>query len=306
MLDLKDVYYFAQVVDHGGFTSAGAVLGLRKSTLSNRIKALETSLGVRLINRSARHFAMTEPGAEFYQYALALLQSAHLAEDAVRHTHDEPCGVVRVTSPVEVSQYLLRDVLPTFLRRYPQVTVQENATDRIVDIASEGFDLAIRGHSIPLNDTDLMQRPIAHAPWCLFAAPDYLEQMPDLGHPEQLQFHAVISLFRDGPPEWHLQGPHDRLVTVPIVPRFQSNNLISLKEAACAKLGIAPLPGYMCRAELKAGLLQQVLPGWIAADARISALIPRRNGHVPAVQALVDFLAEAFPRITAFDDHRSR
>lgn len=300
MLDLKNVYYFVQVVDHGGFTSAAEILGVQKSTLSHRIKELESSLGVRLINRTSRQFTMTEVGAEFYRHSAGLLRSAEVAEEAMRQRLTEPSGVIRMTSPVEISQYLLRDVLPIFLREHPKVTIQENATDRLVDVVGEGFDLAIRGHSSNLQDSNLVQRPIAKAPWCLFAGPEYLARVPAVERPEQLEHCDIIAMVRKGPLQWHLQDLNGQLVTVPIMPRFQSNNLISLKEAACANLGIAALPGYICREELCKGTLQHLLPGWIAADARISALIPFRTGRLPAVRSLVDFLAVELPKVTAF------
>ncbi|MCY1214001.1 HTH-type transcriptional regulator DmlR [compost metagenome] len=301
MLDLKDVYYFVQVVDRGGFTAAGDSLRLPKSTLSHRVKELETSLGVRLINRTSRQFGVTDVGAEFYQYAVSLLQSAEVAEQAMRQRMAEPSGLIRVTVAVEVAQFALRNILPAFLSRHPKVGFVEVATDRLVDIVGEGFDLAIRGHTGPLQDSNLVQRPLARAPWCLFAGAGYLEQMPPLEQPEQLASHAIISMVRKGPLQWQLQGPGDRVVTLPVEPRFQSNSMMSLKEAACANIGVAALPGYICREELQAGVLRQVLPGWIAADARISALIPYRTGLLPAVRSLVDFLAVEFPRITAFD-----
>ena len=99
--------------------------------------------------------------------------------------------------------------------------------------------------------------------------------------------------------------PHDEEILMPIDPRFQSNNMVALKEAACASLGIAALPGYICRSELRDGSLQQLLPDWSAADARISALIPFRTGLLPAVRSLVDFLAVEMPVVTAFDHPRS-
>ncbi len=301
MLDLKDVYSFVHVVDRGGFTSAGNSLGLPKSTLSHRVKELEASLGVRLINRTSRQFAVTDVGAEFYQYAVALLQSADIAEQAMRQRLAEPSGIIRVTVAVELAQFALREVLPTFMSSNPKVSIVEFATDRLVDVVGEGFDLALRGHTSALQDSNLVQRPIARAPWCLFAGADYLERMPPLEEPEQLASHAIVSMVRKGPLQWQLHGPDDRLVTIPIEPRFQSNSMMSLKEAACANIGVAALPGYICRAELQAGVLRQVLPGWIAADARISALIPYRTGLLPAVRSLVDFLAVELPKVTAFD-----
>ena len=303
MLDLKDVYYFVQVVDRGGFTSAGQSLRLPKSTLSHRVQELEAALGVRLINRTSRQFAMTEVGAEFYQYAVALLQSAEVAEEAVRQRLSEPSGVVRITTAVEIAQFALRDLLPVFLTSHPKVDVVEISTDRLVDIVGEGFDVAIRGHTAPLQSSNLVQRAIASVPWCLFAGRDYLERVKAPERPEDLAHHATLSMVRGGPVQWTLRGPGDRQVPVPIAPRFQSNNMVTLKEAACANLGVVALPGYICRAELQAGSLVQLLPEWIAADARISALMPYRTGLLPAVRSLVDFLAAEIPKVTAFDPH---
>ncbi|SIT44127.1 Transcriptional regulator [Paraburkholderia piptadeniae] len=301
MLDLKDVYFFVQVVDRGGFTSAGEMLRLPKSTLSHRVKELETSLGVRLINRTSRQFAVTEVGEEFYQYAVALLRSAEVAEEAMRQRLVEPSGVIRVTVAAEIAQFALRHVLPTFLSDHPKVRIVETATDRVVDIVGEGFDLAIRGHTGQLQDSNLVQRPLAKAPWYLFAGAEYLGRMSQPEQPEELAAHTTIGLAGKGPQQWQLRGPDKRVITVPIEPRFQSNSLISLKEAACANIGVAALPGYICQAELKAGVLRQILPEWIAADARITALIPYRTGLLPAVRTMVDYLAVVLPKVTAFD-----
>jgi DNA-binding transcriptional LysR family regulator len=301
MLDLKDVYYFVQVVDRGGFTSAGDLLRLPKSTLSQRVKELETSLGVRLINRTSRQFSVTEVGEEFYQYAISLLRSAEVAEEAIRQRLAEPSGVIRITVAAEISQFALRHVLSTFLWSNPKVRIIETATDRLVDVVGEGFDLAIRGHSGQLQDSNLVQHPLARAPWYLFAGSGYLERIPQPEKPEDLKSHSIIALATKEPQQWQLQGQDDRTVTVPIDPRFQSNSLISLKEAACANIGVAALPGYICQDELKAGTLRPILPAWMAADARITALIPSRTGILPAVRRLVDYLAVTFPKVTAFD-----
>ncbi|WP_042876037.1 LysR substrate-binding domain-containing protein [Cupriavidus necator] len=301
MLDLKDVYYFVQVVDRGGFTAAGEALRLPKSTLSHRVKELEASLSVRLINRTSRQFAMTEVGQEFYQYAVALLQSSELAEEAMRQRLAEPSGVIRVTTAADIAQFALRHVLPTFLSDHPKVRIDETATDRIVDIVGEGFDLAIRGHVGQLQDSNLIQHPLARTPWYLFAGPDYLERTSVPTQPEDLASHAIIAMAGKCARQWPLQGPDKRVVTAHFEPRFESNSLMSLKEAACANVGVAALPGYVCQDELKAGALRQILPEWIAADAHITALIPYRTGLLPAVRTLVDYLAVVLPKVTAFD-----
>ncbi|MGF6782422.1 LysR substrate-binding domain-containing protein [Paraburkholderia sp. GAS334] len=301
MLDLKDVYYFVQVVDRCGFTAAGEALRIPKSTVSHRVKELEASLGVRLISRTSRQFAMTEVGQEFYQYAMALLRSSELAEEAMRQRLVEPSGVIRVTTTADIAQFALRHTLPTFLTDHPKVRIDETATERIVDIVGERFDLAIRSHVGQLQDSNLVQHPLARTPWYLFAGADYLERTSVPTQPEDLASHAIIAMVGKCAPHWPLQGPDKRVVTVPFEPRFQSNSLMSLKEAACANVGVAALPEYVCQAELQAGTLRQILPEWIAADARITALIPYRTGLLPAVRTLVDYLAVVLPKVTAFD-----
>ncbi|MDK1373772.1 LysR substrate-binding domain-containing protein [Sinorhizobium sp. 6-70] len=305
MLDLRDVFYYVQVVDRRGFTAAGRSLRLPKSTLSHRLRELEASLGVRLLNRNSRQFGMTEVGKEFYQYAVQLLKSAEVAEEAMRQRLSEPSGTIRLTTAVEIAQFALRDLLPVFLNRYPRVNIVEIATDQYVDIVGEGFDLALRGHTMPLQDSTLVQRAIAHVPWYLFASPQYLETNGTPAEPAALSDHATISIVSRTSQTWNLQGSRGEQVSLPVESRFLSNNMIALKEAACAGLGVAALPGYICREELQAGRLTQILPGWITADARMSALIPYRTGLLPAVRSLVDFLAAEVPKITAFTPFKS-
>ncbi|MGY4156302.1 DNA-binding transcriptional LysR family regulator [Bradyrhizobium sp. USDA 4461] len=301
MLDLKDVFYFVQVVDRGGFTSASRSLGLPKSTLSHRIRELEGALGVTLLNRTSRRFGMTEVGTQFYHYAQTLLQTAEVAEEAVRQRATEPSGVIRMTTAVEIAQFALKDLIPIFLKKYPKVQIVEITTDALVDIVADGFDLALRGHTAPLQNSSLVQRAIARAPWYLFAGPGYLDARGAPATPEEIAQHDTISIARTSSSNLVLTGPNGRRCIVQTAPRFQSNNLVALKESACANLGIAALPGYICRDEIAAGKLKQILPRWIAADARVSALIPYKRGLLPAVRALVDFLASEIPRVTAFE-----
>ena len=169
VLDFNDFFYFVQVVDRGGFTAAGRTLRIPKSTLSHRIQQLEANLGVRLLNRTSRRFAMTDAGEEFYRHAVLMLREAELAETAIRQRLNEPTGTVRLTAAVATMQFAMRDIVPDFLLRYPKVNVVAHATDQNVDIIGENYDVAIRAHSDPLPDSTLVQRTLTPAPWLLFA-----------------------------------------------------------------------------------------------------------------------------------------
>jgi DNA-binding transcriptional LysR family regulator len=144
VLDLNDFFYFVQVVDRSGFTAAGRMLRIPKSTLSHRIQRLENELGVRLLNRTSRRFAMTDAGEEFYRHAVVMLHDAESAESAIRHRLTEPTGTVRCTAAMATMQFAMCDIVADFLLRYPKVNVVAHATDRNVDIVGENYDVAIR------------------------------------------------------------------------------------------------------------------------------------------------------------------
>jgi DNA-binding transcriptional LysR family regulator len=300
MLDLNDFYYFVQVVDRGGFTAAGRTLRLPKSTLSHRIQQLETELGVRLLNRTSRRFAMTDAGDEFYRHAVAMLQQAEQAETAIRHRLTEPTGTVRFTAGVATAQFAMRDMVADFLVRFPKVNVVAHATDQTVDIVGENFDVAIRAHSAPLPDSTLVQRMLAPAPWFFFTGASYLDAHGELDTPQDLGKHPSLFMMRTGiPPVWRLRHCREAKdeVVMPLTPRLLSDDMIGLKQAAIAGLGIVALPGYICREEVQSGQLRRVLPNWLAGDSTITALLPYRQGLLPSVRAFVDHLASEFPKV---------
>jgi len=158
-----------------GLRLLGRTLRIPKSTLSHRIQALETGLGVRLLNRSSRRFAITDAGEEFYRHALAMLREAELAETAMRHRLSEPTGTLRCTAAMATMQFAMRHMIADFLLRYPKVNLVAHATDQNVDIVGENYDVAIRAHSDPLPDSTLVQRTLTPAPWFLFVGSAYLD-----------------------------------------------------------------------------------------------------------------------------------
>ena len=299
MLDLNDFFHFVQVVDRGGFTAAGRMLRIPKSTLSHRIQRLESDLGVRLLNRTSRQFAMTDAGEEFYRHAVVMLRDAEFAESAIRHRLTEPTGTVRCTAAMATMQFALRDILADFLLRYPKVNVIAHATDRTVDIVGENYDVAIRAHSDPLPDSTLVQRALTPAPWLLFAGTAYLDAHDAPKTPDDLRNHPSLFMMRTGvAPAWRLRrtGKAKTEVAIPLTPRLLCDDMIALKQAAMAGLGVVALPGYVCRDDVQSGALRQVLPAWLAGDSTITALIPYRRGLLPSVRAFIDHLSAALPK----------
>jgi len=299
VLDFNDFFYFVQVVDRCGFTAAGRTLRIPKSTLSHRIQQLEANLGVRLLNRTSRRFGMTDAGEEFYRHAVVMLREAELAETAIRHRLNEPTGTVRCTVAVATMQFAMPGLVADFLVRYPKVNVVAHATDQYVDIVGENFDVAIRAHSDPLPDSTLVQRTLTPAPWFLFAGAAYVDANGPLDRPHDLATHPSLFMMRTGvSPIWRLRraGHRREEVVVPLTPRLLIDDMLSLKQAAIGGLGIVALPGYVCRDDVQSGVLRQVLPGWIADDSTLTALMPYRQGLLPSVRAFVEHLAAELPK----------
>ena len=193
MLDLNDFFYFVQVVERRGFTAAGRALGMPKSTLSYRIKQLEVELGVRLLNRTSRHFAPTQAGEEFYRHAASLVRAADEAESLVRQRVKEPLGVVRFTAAIGTAQFALREMVMNFIHEYPKIQLLEYVTSRQIDLLSENFDVAVRAHSGPLPDSTLVSHTLAVAPWILVAGTESLKKGGSPKTPEDLkQFPSLF------------------------------------------------------------------------------------------------------------------
>jgi DNA-binding transcriptional LysR family regulator len=301
MLDLNDFFYFVQVVERRGFTAAGRVLGMPKSTLSYRIKKLEAELGVRLLNRTSRHFAPTQAGEEFYRHAASVVKAADEAESLVRQRVKEPFGVVRFTAAIGTAQFALRGILMNFIQEYPRIQLMEYVTSRQIDLLAENFDIAIRAHSGALPDSTLVSRTLAVAPWILVAGTDSLKTAGSPKTPQDLKHFPSLFLWRaNTTPAWRLRPQaktrrRQSEVTLTLTPRMVSNDLSTLKQAAVNGMGIAALPAYVCKSELRSRQLTRVLPGWLAGESTFTALLPHRLGLLPAVRIFVDYLARHLP-----------
>ncbi|GCA51390.1 HTH-type transcriptional regulator DmlR [Sinorhizobium sp. KGO-5] len=291
MANLNDFTFFVHVVDHGGFAPAARALNLPKSTLSKRVAELEKDLGARLINRTSRHFAVTETGKDFYRHAAAMMIEAEAAENIVRGRLAEPSGTVRITASVPTAQLSLAPLLPQLALAYPKLRVTLHATDRFVDVIQEGFDLAVRDHFAPLPDSGLVQRRVGFQAKLIVASPLYLRGNGTPERPEDLDRHdgLLTSLASEG---WVMERADGAAVSVSPRPRFVADESRVLREAALAGLGITTLPGKLCQQEIESGTLVRILPEWTAGKVMTTILMPHRRGQLPSVRATVDFIAE--------------
>ncbi|QNP40712.1 LysR family transcriptional regulator [Lysobacter solisilvae (ex Woo and Kim 2020)] len=298
MQDLNDLYYFVQVVEHGGFAPAGRALGMPKSKLSRRIALLEERLGVRLIMRSTRHFSVTEIGQTFFSHCRAMLVEAEAAQEAIEVTRTEPRGVIRVTCPVMLLDASVGDMIAAFLRDYPRVDLHLEATNRRVDVIGEGIDVAIRVRPPPLQDSDLVMRSLAERSQCLVASPALLEQAGTPDVPADLTHMPSMDL---GVPQnehvWNLFGPDGAHASIHHRPRLITRGMLTLRTAALDGVGVVQLPLMIVRDHLARGELVHVLPQWAPRREIIHAVFASRRGLLPSVRTFIDYLAERFQEL---------
>lgn len=295
MRDLNDLFYFVQVVEHGGFAPAGRALGIPKSKLSRRVALLEERLGVRLIQRSTRRFAVTEIGREYCRHCQAMLVEADAAEELIARNQTEPQGTIRLSCASAVLYFMIGDMLTRFMLRCPQVKVQLEVTNRAVDLIREGFDLAVRVRFPPLENSDLVMKTLAISTQRLVAHPRLLEGLPAPCTPEEAaRLPSVLLGELHQEPVWRLDGPAGEQVTVRHEPRLVANDMVALHQAVLQGVGVAALPVMMVHDQLQDGALVDVLPGWAPRSGIVHVVFPSRRGLLPVVRQFVDFLAEEF------------
>lgn len=292
MYNLNDLVFFVQAVETGSFAAAGRRLGHPKSTVSKRVAELEAALGVRLIHRTSRHFALTELGRDVYDHARAAVIEAEAAETIVRRRQAEPSGTVRITTSVPTAQFHLADRLHELARSFPKLSLELHVTDRFIDLLQERFDIALRSHFTPLPDSGLMQRRIASEPIILVAAPDYLEARGEPAEPAALAEHDGL-IVSPTARSWRLTDQSGTVIEVEPKPRLTADESVVLMKSAIAGLGIVCLPESIVATALKHGTLKRILPDCTAGSVTTTLLTPHRRGQLPSVRAVVDFLSEA-------------
>lgn len=296
MLNLNDMALFVAAVQHHGFSAASRQLGIPKSTLSKRVAALEEALAVRLIHRTSRNFVLTDLGRDFYEHAQAAIIEADSAEAVVHQRQAEPSGRVRLTASVPIAQRHLAHCLPDLAKRHPKLQLQLHVSDRFIDLNQEAFDIAIRSHVAPLPDSGLVQRQLMVEPFILVASPAYLAAHGTPQSPADLDDHAAMMTNRTAT-SWTLF--HAAADAVQVSPRVAmiADESTALIGAAIAGLGLACLPGLMCRDLIAASELVHVLPEWNAGHVTTTLVMPHRRGLLPSVRAAVDFLVDHFQQL---------
>ncbi len=292
-MDLNRIAVYAQVVEEGSFTAAAKVRGVRKSSVSRAVAALEADLGIRLLQRTTRKLSVTDAGRAYYERARDALAGLEEGRQAVAALGAEPRGRVRVTAPVDLAGDLAA-ATAAFLRDNAQVQVDVLLTARYVDLVQEGFDLAVRAGV--LADTSLLARKLGVSDLGLFASPAYLARAGRPRKPADLTSHECV-LYRaaEGNATWKLSGPGGQ-VEVTVRGRATTDERAFVRGMLLADFGIGLVPVPLVSALVKAGQLERVLPRWASRGAPLHLVWPSRRFEPIAVARYREALAEALPR----------
>lgn len=299
-MNLVDLETFVKVAEHGTLTGAADELGVPKSTVSRRVSRLEDELGVALVRRKARSIAITDRGRHLQQRTAAALREIGEAERSLHELDDTPRGLLRITAPSDMgTTKVFTEFFAAFRRRWPEVFLELDLTDRVVDLIGEGYDVALRPTG-PRNDAGaaptegLMSRSLGHLQAGLFAAPDYLERAGTPAQPEDLATHEWVT--------HRVWGRHGTLQLtcpasgevreVPLNTVIGTNHVGHVLQLVAEGAGVGAAPYFLARPWEADGSVVELFPGWQLPGGRLNAIWPATRHLSPRLRAFLDFAVE--------------
>ncbi len=298
-----DYYYFFLVVKYGGFSAASEASNITKSKLSRRILDLEAKFNVSLIQRSTRHFKVTQLGQEFYEACCKVMDQVECAENILLRQKSEPQGLIKISCPTVMMHFQVRTLLNQFLKDYPKVEIELELTSRRVDLIHDDIDLAIRTNFQANEDSNLIVRDVIQTIHCLVASPALLQQHTIKHFTELHQFPSIVLGTQHAQYHWHLYNTsHQEKIDIPLTPRIKSNDLAGVYYAVRDGLGIADLPYLTVVDDIKKGRLIHVLPEWCSNVGTVQLVYASRKGQRLVMEKLIDFLIEGLRKLANQND----
>lgn len=290
---IAEMTLFHLLARKGSLSAAARELGLSVPAVSKRLAKLEQRLGVRLVNRTTRRLTLTDEGEAYLESAARILGEIERLEQNFSVRRAVPKGLLRVNASFGFGRRHLAPAVSDFVKRYPEVEVQLQLTDRPLNLGGEGYDLGIRIGDLP--DTALVARRIAPNRRLVCAAPAYLRKHGVPRTPAELARHNCLILRENDAPygTWRFAGPRGT-ETVKVRGTLSANDGEVVHQWALAGHGIILRSGWDVAASVQAGKLQVVLTDYTLAAADIYAVSPQRQHLSAKVRAFVDFLAERF------------
>jgi DNA-binding transcriptional LysR family regulator len=285
---LPELIAFVVSVESSSFSGAAQSLGTTPSAISRRVAKLEDRLGVLLLQRTTRSLNLTTEGATYYERISRLLRELEEADNSVV-SGGKPRGKLTISASLDFGQWLLVQSIPEFLKQYPEVQIDLRLSDRLVDLVTEGIDVAIRLGD--LEDSSLIRKHLGHAQFVLCASPTYLKTHGTPEIPKDLVQHNCLHYVFNGQPipwEFLIDGIWQ---TIPTSGTFNSDNGGALKSAAIAGLGITRLLSFQVHEEVKQKRLKLLFSDQLPSGLVVQAVFTHQRNLSPRVRVLLEFLS---------------
>ncbi len=282
---LEGIVEFVAAADAGSFSAAARVLGVSVAHVSRKVAELEAGLGLQLIQRTSRQSVLTDAGREYHARCRSALDELEEAREGLRRDRDDLLGPIKVGVGGHFAEGYVMPLLLDFAARHPGISVHIDLSSRNADIVEEGFDLAVRAG--PLAASSLVARRLVGFPLVTLASPALLERTGPIAHPDRLDPAACLGLGERG---WSFRKGRDERSIVP-AGRIRSNDGATLVTAATASMGIAQVPGYYGRRELREGRLVAILTDWTPPEPfEFHLVFPPQRRMARRVRELADHL----------------
>jgi DNA-binding transcriptional LysR family regulator len=297
-MDLDDIRLFVKVAELKSFVKAATELRIQTSLLSRRIIRLEAALGVRLLQRTTRHVSLTEEGSQFLRETSSGLEQLNSAVDSLNSVHGEAKGRVRVSSPVDMGQYLMANVMPGFFSVYPGIQLEWDMYSHEKNLVEGGIDLSIRPFAS--DEMTLIEKKLGTIHFQLYRSSKFEIKIPKKITPEDLGKLPWV-VFTPGPLEGKRinlklkMGGQEKEIAAKNI-RFRTNSLASVRDAVMQGLGIGLIVAPVADPEVAKGNLVPVRPEYISGyHVDFYAVYPSREYLTPKVRALLDWMSAKFP-----------
>ncbi|WP_375276426.1 LysR family transcriptional regulator [Alteromonas australica] len=283
-LSLDNTVVFVAIADNRNISAAARQLGLPKSTVSRRLKELESTLGMTLFNRSTRAMSLTDDGVKYYEKAKPLFDAAIRLEDTIQQT-TQPTGLIRITATAAVAQYMLFPVIQRFLDLNSDIRIELHATDRRINLIENGIDIAIRLG--PLEDSELILRKLKPIKLKVVASPALLEGVGEPTTPQDLKSLECVTVSRTFS-VWRFENGEN----IPVNWRFSAGNMLLAHQKVLSGGGFAALPAFMLAEDIKKQRLVEVLKSFPLQLIDASLVTPKQQYRAPSLQKFIDYLLQ--------------
>jgi DNA-binding transcriptional LysR family regulator len=292
---------FVRVVEKGSFSAVAKERGIGQPAVSKQISALEEELGTELIHRSSRSIAPTEPGRDFYESALHILDDFENATSRIGRGQTAPKGLIRVTVPPTFARLHMVSKLPAFFAAYPDIAIEMSTSEGPATIIEDGFDLAI--HSGDLPDSTLIARKLGQTMIVLVATPQYLARYGAPESPEDLnRFRSIVYVERGSVQPWSFGSGEDAKHVIP-TGVFRTSDIEQMRMGVLEHLGIAQVPAWLFAAELREGTVVRLMTP-LERTVPILAVRPASRRMSAKVRIFIEHLEKTFALCSQFNPPR--